>query len=203
MKVRKSFFKTTYYLLKNLLTQPIFFLRGSNVEWSCHVGSGTIVSNSVIGKYCYIGPGVILNSVCLGNYCSIAPGVQIGGMEHSWWWGSTSTHLSKMCISNKKTIIGDDVWIAANATVKQGVRIGRGAVIGAGSVVLEDVPPYSIFAGVPAREIRKRFPDRIIKEIEVTNYWVHPPKVARVLLENIDYQVEAENTIKEGRLKCF
>ena len=53
-------------------------------------------------------------------------------------------------------MIGDDVWLGANAVVTAGVSIGSGAVVGAGAVVTTDLPPMSICAGVPARVIRYR-----------------------------------------------
>jgi len=123
----------------------------------------------------------------MGNYCSVAPGVQIGGMEHSWWWGSTSTRLSDKHIVNLKTVIEDDVWIGANAVIRQGVHIERGAVIGACSLVIKDVLPYSVAAGIPSRLLRKRFPDSIISQIEKTEFWLCPPKIAKKLLSEIDY----------------
>jgi acetyltransferase-like isoleucine patch superfamily enzyme len=52
--------------------------------------------------------------------------------------------------------IEDDVWVAAHAVVLDGVRIGRGSVVAAGAVVTEDVPPYTIVGGVPARAIGHR-----------------------------------------------
>jgi acetyltransferase-like isoleucine patch superfamily enzyme len=55
-----------------------------------------------------------------------------------------------------KVIIEDDVWIGANATILPGVRVGKGSVIGAGSVVTNDIPEYSIAVGIPARVISKR-----------------------------------------------
>jgi acetyltransferase-like isoleucine patch superfamily enzyme len=64
--------------------------------------------------------------------------------------------------SNKKIMIGNDVWIGANAILLPGITIGDGAVIGAGAVVTKDVPPYAIVGGVPAKLIRYRFsPDEI------------------------------------------
>jgi Acetyltransferase (isoleucine patch superfamily) len=55
-----------------------------------------------------------------------------------------------------KIVIEDDVWIGANATILPGVKVGRGSVIGAGSVVNKDIPEYSLAVGVPAKVIRNR-----------------------------------------------
>ena len=54
-------------------------------------------------------------------------------------------------------VIEDDVWVEARAVILRGVRVGRGAVIGAGAVVTKSVPPYAIVAGNPARVIRFRW----------------------------------------------
>lgn len=63
-------------------------------------------------------------------------------------------------------IIGNDVWIAAGANILHDVRVGNGAVIGAGAVVTRDVPAYAVVAGVPARVMKYRFPAEIIAELE-------------------------------------
>lgn len=67
----------------------------------------------------------------------------------------------KMSIWNQGVIcepvvIENDVWIGARAIILPGIRIGKGAVIGAGAVVTKDVSPYTVVAGVPARELKKR-----------------------------------------------
>lgn len=67
---------------------------------------------------------------------------------------------------DKDVIIEEDVWCGANVTILKGVKIGRGAIIAAGSVVTKDVLPYSIYGGVPARFIKKRFTDDEIREHE-------------------------------------
>ena len=69
------------------------------------------------------------------------------------------------------THIGHDVWIAASSVVAQGVTIGNGAVVGANSFVNKNVPAYAIVAGSPARIIKYRFDENVIKELEKTEFW--------------------------------
>ncbi|MDX8389877.1 MAG: CatB-related O-acetyltransferase [Mariprofundaceae bacterium] len=76
---------------------------------------------------------------------------------------------------NKGSIkIGHDVWVGANSCIMGGVTIGTGAIIGASAVVTKDVPPYSVAAGVPAREIRKRFADATIEKLLASSWWEWP-----------------------------
>jgi len=95
--------------------------------------------------------------------------------------------LSIFGVENKQTVIMDDVWIGAGAIIKQGTKIGRGAIIGAGAIVLEDVDPYSIVFGAPAKRIRYRFSEKITAEIERSQYWKEKPSTAKKVLEQIDY----------------
>lgn len=74
-------------------------------------------------------------------------------------------------VAEKSTVIGNDVWIAARVIVKSGVSIGSGAVIGMGSVVTKDIPPYEIWAGNPAKLIRRRFDDSIINDLLKIRWW--------------------------------
>lgn len=67
-------------------------------------------------------------------------------------------------------VIGDDVWIGHGALILSGVRIGNGSVIAAGSVVVKDIPPYSVGGGIPARVIKKRFNDEIIYVLSQIKY---------------------------------
>ena len=71
----------------------------------------------------------------------------------------------------KKTVIGNDVWIGSGCFIKGGVTIGDGAVIGMGSVVTHDVPPYEVWAGNPAKLIKKRFDDETIASLLKTKWW--------------------------------
>lgn len=67
-------------------------------------------------------------------------------------------YVAEHLVQRRKIVVEDDAWIGAHATILPGVRIGRGAVVGAGAVVTRDVPPHSIAAGVPARIIRTMDP---------------------------------------------
>lgn len=179
--------RETYFRLLRVIRQPVYSLRRCRVSFSSHIEAGCLLVDSSIGNYSYLAAGVYLHTTRLGNYCSIAAGTKIGGMEHSWWWGSTSPRISRHNLDGRPTVIEDDVWIGTNAVIRQGLHIGRGAVIGAGAIVLNDVAPYTIAAGVPAREIRKRFPEDIIERVQQTRFWEHGPQQARRLLEAIDF----------------
>jgi serine acetyltransferase len=71
-------------------------------------------------------------------------------------------------------IIGNDVYIGYNVTILSGVTIGDGAVVGACSVLTEDVPPYAIVAGNPARLIRYRFKEESIQKLLKIRWWDWP-----------------------------
>ena len=74
----------------------------------------------------------------------------------------------------KQSIIGNDVWIGTNAILFPGIKIGNGAIIGAGAVVNKDVPDYAIVAGIPAKIIRYRFDNEIIEGLNQIKWWEWP-----------------------------
>nr|WP_315026738.1 CatB-related O-acetyltransferase [uncultured Chryseobacterium sp.] len=137
----------------------------------------------VIGKYTSIsGPSTRIcaevNQVIIGSFCSIASNVVIQEFYHNYDLATTynmqahffRTHDSD-AISKGNIIIEDDVWIGSNSVILSGVKIGRGAIIGAGSVVTKDVEPYAIVAGNPAKKIRNRFDQKAIDELESSKWW--------------------------------
>ena len=68
-------------------------------------------------------------------------------------------------------MVGHDVWIGYEAVVMPGVKIGHGAVVASKSVVVGDVPPYTVVGGNPARPLRQRFPDEIVAELLAIAWW--------------------------------
>ena len=137
----------------------------------CKYGKGNVFGKRLflhemasIGNYNHIGNNTMMLNSIVGNYCSIAPNVKLGQLEHDLRCVSTNTHifgpqngLTDFTGYKSKTVIGNDVWLAANVVVKQGVTVNTGAVIGAGAVVTKDIPPYAIAVGVPAKVIGFRF----------------------------------------------
>lgn len=108
----------------------------------------SIGNNSAISTYCHIwGAG----GVKIGNDVLIAAHCCITSQTHD-----TSCEILRGRMIFKKVVIEDNVWLGYNVIVLPGVTIGTGSVIGAGSVVTRDIPPYSIAVGNPARVIKKR-----------------------------------------------
>lgn len=180
--------KNVYFLLLNILQFPLNKYKRNIIHLSVRKSKNTLISKTTIGRGSYIACNVVLNSAIIGNYCSIAPGVQIGGMEHSHWWLSTSTRLSDHCIHGRKTKIGNDVWIGAGSIIKQGINIGDGAVIGAMSFVNSDVPDNSIYFGSPAKFYKKRFKKEIFETLKESNYWNLNQKNAKIKLLELERQ---------------
>ncbi|MDX2283830.1 MAG: CatB-related O-acetyltransferase [Bacteroidia bacterium] len=124
----------------------------------------------VIGKFCMIASGVqfIMNGANhLTESISSYPFAIFGqGWEHAM--------DGKSYPNRGDTVVGNDVWIGYQATILPGVRIGDGAIIGAGAVVTRDVAPYSVAGGNPARELRKRFSPEQIETLLRIRWWDWP-----------------------------
>lgn len=121
----------------------------------CVGGNG----NVEIGEHCFFNPGVVLysgNGIKLGNFVLVAAGVKIMPTNHAC--ESRRTPMRKQGFAGSKggIEIDDDVWLGANAVILDGARIGRGAIIAAGSVVRGVVPAFEIWGGIPAVKISDR-----------------------------------------------
>lgn len=179
-------------LLKNIISMPkrIFsrislfcILQEVTVDKTAAICSGVRFYRGKIGRYSYIGNNSFVTDTIIGNFTSISTDCYIGGADHPVHWVSTSPvfHKWENILKKhfafhefnifKKTVIGNDVWIGNRVMVKAGVTIGDGAVIGMGSIVTKNVAPYEIWAGNPAKFIRKRFPDNTICDLQEIKWW--------------------------------
>lgn len=112
------------------------------------VGDVTIGDHTRVGLHC-----TVIGPVCIGNHVNLAQGITVTALNHNF--ADSNRKIDEQGISTKPVVIGDDVWIGANAVILPGVTIGRHVVVAAGAVVTKDVPDYSLVAGVPAKEIKK------------------------------------------------
>ena len=177
--------KRIYHKCRLFVKLPFHIFRKNQVDKTAIIERNVYVRHCKIGRNSYIGMNGFYNNVIIGNYSSIAAFVVIGAMEHSHWALSTSTILSDEGKDDGKTYVGNDVWIGTNCVIRQGVRIGNGAVIGANSFVNKDIPPYAIAFGTPVKIYKYRFDDEMISKIEQSRYWELPPEEAIQVLNNI------------------
>jgi acetyltransferase-like isoleucine patch superfamily enzyme len=123
----------------------------------CQINSFVVLwpTKLQIGQYSQINPGTaIYGNVAIGKNVMIAPNCMIAGGNHNF--RNVEVSMIFQGSNEKGIVIEDDVWIGANSVIVDGVKIGRGAVIAAGSVVVRDVDEYSVVAGVPAVKIKSR-----------------------------------------------
>lgn len=158
-------------------------LQEATVDKTAAICTGVRFYRGKIGRYSYIGNNSFVIDTDIGNFTSISADCYIGGTSHPTKWVSTSPVFHKwenIMKKNfachdfqifKRTKIGNDVWIGNRAMLKAGIVIGDGAVIGMGSVVTKDVGPYEIWAGNPAKFIRKRLNDEEIENLKDIQWW--------------------------------
>lgn len=157
---------------------------------------GSVCVNSHIGRYSSVASYTKLINVTTGNFTVIARESRIGLGPHPMNlltphsifyknkpWGFHPEWVAPADFDeNKRTIIGSDVWIGSRAMVMDGVKIGDGAIIAAGSVVTKDVPPFAIVGGAPAKLIRYRFSDEVIARLQKIKWWDLPDEeITRVI----------------------
>lgn len=168
-----------------------------------------IFANSTMDNYSYINYNSVVNATSIGKFSSIGPNCVIGLGEHPVRdFVTTSPHLYKAGLFLKATKfkevtpvrIGNDVWIGANVTICNGVTIHDGVVVGANSVVLHDIPPYSIYAGVPSKFVRKRFMDDKIDFLLNLEWWNKDSQWIKQnanLFSNVDDLYDYYNEVKK------
>jgi len=163
-----------FYTLLTRLPGPTFPILGPLFEWfryinckgifekcgkkvnigaGAHFGKGfeiEIGDYSGIGKNCRV-PG----NIYVGNYVMMGPNVTIYGANHKYENVDIPMLMQGVAVA-KRTIIEDDVWIGGHTIILPGRTIRKGTIVGAGSVVTKDFPPYSIIGGNPSKLIRSR-----------------------------------------------
>ena len=151
------------------------------------IDTGSCINRSSVGKYFGLGCYSYVADASVGRYCTFASRLSIGPFNHPTNWLSAHefqyrdlsllygetivTEEERPLELDVKTTIGSDVWIGDNAVVRRGITIGCGAVIGMGTVVVKDVPPYAIIVGNPGRVIRYRFSEHIIESLLEIRWW--------------------------------
>lgn len=150
--------KRNLILLLGILRGYRFKARGKNLTVSDTTSFFKRHSISV-GDYVFIGVKAhIYANVQIGHFVMISSYFAVVGGDHKFDIVGVPTRFTgRAGLGELLTVIEDDVWIGHGCIIIAGVKIGRGAIIGAGSVVTKDVPPYAIVAGVPAKLLRYRF----------------------------------------------
>jgi acetyltransferase-like isoleucine patch superfamily enzyme len=127
---------------------------GEGVHWA----KNARVAGLRIGHFSSFGHSAeFFGPVVIGDLTLLSTSVQIIGQDHGKDNVTTPMRIAPPLFPRQVTVIEADCWIGSRVTIMEGVRIGRGAVVGAGSIVTRDVPPYCIALGSPARVVKRRF----------------------------------------------
>jgi virginiamycin A acetyltransferase len=186
--------KNTVYL-KSIIVNPNIIV-GDYTIYNDFVNSPTnFEKNNVLYHY-----PINHDKLILGKYCSIACGAKFmftcGNHTLKSFssypfpylheeWGLEGKNVTDAWDNKGDIVIGNDVWISYEATIMQGVHIGDGAIVGAKAVVTNDIPPYTIVGGIPAKQIKKRFPDDVINKLLEIQWWNWDDEKVKSNLQNI------------------
>ena len=129
-------------------------------------GNVEIPKNVTVGRFNSIAPGVFFHCdsehPCIRNQKIVTS----QSFHNAFIWTAFPKQMNQEPI-----VIENDVWIARNANILEGVTLHNGCIVGAYSVVTKDVPPFAIVAGNPARIIRYRFPKDSIEKLQKIQWW--------------------------------
>lgn len=177
--------------LKNIITSPNIvvgdytyyddFEDVRNFEKNVKYHFDFVGDSLIIGKFCMIASGVtfIMNGA---NHLTDAVSTYPFAIFGKGWEDAME---GKSYPVKGDTKIGNDVWIGYKATIMPGVEVGDGAIIAANAVVTKNVAPYSVVAGNPAVEIKKRFPEEQIKLLLELKWWDWPVEKITENIQNL------------------
>ncbi|UDQ82373.1 Vat family streptogramin A O-acetyltransferase [Erwinia rhapontici] len=169
--------------IKNSVSNPNILI-GDYTYYDDPEGAENFERN-VLYHYPFIGDKLIM-----GKFCALARGVKfiMNGANHKTsglstfpffifgnGWESAAPEPGDLPYKGD-TRVGNDVWMGYDCLIMPGVTIGNGAIISSRSVVVSDVPAYSIVGGNPAKVIRQRFSDEVIAELEKIAWWDWSPE---------------------------
>lgn len=211
-------------LFRNILSWPFrlknniaftAILQDSDFGKNILIGKNVKFYRSSLGDFSAIHEDAFVSDCSIGKYTSIAKGCYIGGAAHPVSWAGTalcfyctrkqeegkkSFFYKKYFDPFQRTTIGNDVWIGADAMIKAGVNIHDGAIIGMGAVITKDVGAYEIWAGNPARFIRKRFENEMCEALLETKWWEKDVSMIRAASQYIDQPQLFINKLKTMEL---
>lgn len=175
--------KQTVYL-KNVITDPSITV-GDYTMYNDFVNDPVgFERNNVLYHY-----PINRDRLIIGKFCSIACGAKFlfNSANHTLSslstypfplffeeWGLEKRNVAASWDNKGDIVIGNDVWIGYEAVIMAGVTIGDGAIIGARAVVTKDVPPYTVAGGIPAKPIKKRYPEETIAALSELRWWDWP-----------------------------
>ena len=180
--------KATVYL-KNVITNPAIQVGDFTMYHDFRNDPRAFQENNVLYHYPVNGDRLVI-----GKFCSIACGAvflftsanhALGSLSTYPFpiffteWGLDGSRVTEAWDNKGDIVLGNDVWVGYEAVILSGVTIGDGAIIGARALVTQDVPPYTIVGGVPARPIRQRFPHETIAALQALGWWDWPVETIR------------------------
>ncbi|MGY3211648.1 CatB-related O-acetyltransferase [Mucilaginibacter sp. HD30] len=178
--------RSTYVAQEALVGHHITVMNGS---WICQ--------NSSVDSYSYIGINTFISKTKIGRYTSIANNVNIGHGEHRLDLISTSSFITNMGyeeLTQLDCCIEHDVWIGSGVTIRRGVTLGIGCVVGANAFVNRDVPPYAVVGGVPAKVLKYRFSEEKIKKILASQWWTYDKEEALLIVKKLEEEDQRSAT---------
>ena len=203
----KCFVKKTK-LGENVVVRDFSRIEDSILHDNSDIQRFAMIYSCEIGNFTYTGRNFTGWHSKIGKFCSISWNVSIGGANHDYkkitshaflyapQFGMLNDGKARYDRFSNPCIVGNDVWIGCNAVIMRDVTIGDGAVIAAGAVVTKNVEPYTVVAGVPAREIKKRCSKELAARLCKSEWWNLSPQIIQ---ENVDlFNAEiCEETVKK------